>query len=65
LLEKGSQTVPERLVKEFVGRYLDSAAREVPLECIFGAKDILRTRRRFEDFKDNGIYAITTLFASA
>jgi hypothetical protein len=44
--------------------YLDIAARKVPLECILGGEDVLRRRRRFENFKDKGIYTTTMLFAS-
>ncbi|MAD87211.1 MAG: hypothetical protein CL912_29990 [Deltaproteobacteria bacterium] len=59
MLEKGSKTLPERCIPVFVERYLDSAAREVPLECILGGEDVLSRRRRFEDFSDNGLYTIT------
>jgi hypothetical protein len=44
LLKKGSKTLPERLLEEFVERYLDSAAGEVPLECILSGEDVLRRR---------------------
>jgi hypothetical protein len=44
LLKKGRQTLPERFLEEFVERYLDSTAREVPLECILGGENVLRRR---------------------
>jgi len=44
LFEKDGQTLLERVFEEFVKRYLGSAARKVPLNCILGGEDVLRRR---------------------
>ena len=62
LLKKGGQIFLERFFKEFVKKYLNSTAREVPLESILGGEDILRRRRRLEGFRNNNTHTITILF---